>query len=293
MKRLLFFVSFLLCGMSNLFAQLARPDFVFDDFVVVIDPGHGYCACDGPEHNHRCPNGESQIYTKDGVVYYNHDCRCHHEIEVVLAISKELQRLFAERATGVKVFLTRNSNFEYRTDQERVAFVDSLKNIYGKVDLFLAIHLNAKSKPGMICETVNTDTVWSGTQTFYCSANPDTLKRDSEKSKKFFTTLGINVAQAGGFAWRWKNAVERGVQWRSGHFGVLKDNPAFIKGILEIAFLTFPLDKEKLLNKLVQAKVAEAIFLTIVEGFATKLPEAMSKTERIPGIDLPAEIKKN
>lgn len=277
MKKSIVFLVFL-CSFSVIKGQndsvWGNKRIIFPEgFVVVIDPGHGFSAVEIEAEVARCPDGRSDFTVEiDCQEYYNPDCRCEFEIFGVLEISQMLLKILEERTSGGVFYVTRNTNFVYLKDTERVRFVNNIADIHGKVDLYLSLHFNAYARRGQICTTVNNSSTWSGVEAFYC----DHLVTNDEAAfaKKLAEKMALAVSDATGIELNRNEAQERDHWRRKDHFLFFKNCVAKAKVLLELGYQTHPDDREILADKEARQDITEALFEMIVRTWA--------KTEIVP-----------
>ncbi|MEW5785777.1 MAG: N-acetylmuramoyl-L-alanine amidase [Bacillota bacterium] len=192
---------------------------------VVLDPGHG--GIDPGAHY-------------NGVVL---------EKEIVLAVGLELRRLL--EPSGAAVIMTREVDQEMsryipgdpssrhkRDLRSRIMIINE-----SQADLFVSLHINAIADPSV-----------RGAIAFYCPSRPDnkTLAELIQKNINPLMAANPNTDQT----------VH--MNPKEGNFYILNDTT--IPGIiLEIGFMTSPIDRELMTGRITQKKLAQSIFLGIAE----------------------------
>lgn len=164
------------------------------------------------------------------------------EKDVTLAIALELERLL-ERA-GVYVHMTRRDDRDLADPQAPIRKSQDLSRRVAVAtgsgaDVFISVHANSYPSP-----------LWSGAQTFYYP-NRDTDRRLAERIQaRLIAHLGPNRRQAA-----------------SGDYYVLREAtvPAVV---VEVGFLSHPEESIRLGSPDYQRRVAEAIYMGILDYFA-------------------------
>jgi N-acetylmuramoyl-L-alanine amidase len=187
---------------------------------ILIDPGHGGADTGAI--------GPSYTYEKDNN----------------LAISLYLNDILTE--AGAEVSMTRNSDAAVASQYTETADLQArvaIANNY-QPDLFISIHNNAISKPGM-----------KGTSVYYANQNPK--KTESVELAKVILNKFIETV----------NTENKGV--REANFYVLRNTTA-PSILIEVAYISNLYEEARLQNPIFQKNVATAVFQGIVEYFNLK-----------------------
>ncbi|HEX2953310.1 MAG TPA: N-acetylmuramoyl-L-alanine amidase CwlD [Bacillota bacterium] len=177
------------------------------------------------------------------------------EKNVTIEIAKELHDRLSQ--VGVKVILTRKGDEDladqadpkYRTYKERDLWrrVDIANQ--SKADLFLSIHVNSFPQ-----------SIWSGAQTFYQEGGEEGARLARAIQSQLVERLGPNRRKA-----------------RPADYRVLRSTnmPA---AIVEVGFISNPREEGLLTEPEYQKKLAEAIFLGVIDYFNEPVPKESSPT---------------
>jgi N-acetylmuramoyl-L-alanine amidase len=165
------------------------------------------------------------------------------EKDVTLAISKKLARTLSQ--AGAMVVLTRDSDQDLSDEGFQGPLIERKRQDLGrrvqkaqqlKADMYLSIHTNADPSPK-----------WHGAQTFYYGSSPRSKELAISIQDELVRILGNNKRKA-----------------KEGSFYVMKNSnmPAVM---IEVGFISNPVEERLLIDDLYQTKVTHAIFSGIVK----------------------------
>ncbi|NLN28451.1 MAG: hypothetical protein GX161_09550 [Firmicutes bacterium] len=163
------------------------------------------------------------------------------EKDVTLAIALHLERLL--QGAGVHVVLTRRDDTDLADPHAAVRKTQDLTRrvavARGGADLFVSLHANSSPSP-----------LWSGAQTFYSPGRAPDRRLAERIQARLVSLLGPNRRRAA-----------------AADYYVLRESPV-PAALVEVGFLSHPEESARLGSPAYQRRVAEAIYLGILDYFS-------------------------